>query len=156
MEEPLRMEGQFALRSALGELMRIGRIARRGVSYDAWASAQTFEMINESIFNPVEFRGGVNSNKATGDITHKRSQCFGEFTTPCSGNVNRLNFLKANKKVGGSKTHFKVKNLIHLQKASEKLKLYGEIAVMFTSVGWGRHGDWVALRRSGYFIHRVG
>ena len=49
MGETLAKEGEFALRSELGKLMRIARVARPGALYDASVSAQTSETIAESI-----------------------------------------------------------------------------------------------------------
>ena len=45
--EPLTEDGRFVLRSELGELMRIVRIARPGALYGASVSAQTFETVGD-------------------------------------------------------------------------------------------------------------
>ena len=50
--------------------------------------------------------------------------------------------------VGKSKTHYEVKNLLYLRKATDELKSDGGITIRFTRVGWGEnemsieaHGD---------------
>ena len=64
------MEEKCAQRSELGELMRIARIARPDVLYDATVYAQTSETINEAIINPIDFGeiDDVDWDKATANF----------------------------------------------------------------------------------------
>ena len=64
MEDPPTESEQFKLRSELGALMRIARIARPGSLYGASASAQTFEAIQESVVSPSNFNEIADVNLA--------------------------------------------------------------------------------------------
>ena len=72
MGEPLTVGEQFEVRSELGELMRISRIAIPGALYDASVSAQTSVVVGESIINPIdpEELADVNFAKVLGDPSH--------------------------------------------------------------------------------------
>ena len=95
MDEPLTKQEQFALRSELGKLTRIARIARPCALRDASVSARTFESINETIINLIDFNDVVVANltKECGNVAHSHIPCSGEFSRELSKNVNRSNLL---------------------------------------------------------------
>ena len=67
----LAEDGQFALRSELGRLMRIARFARHDATYGAAVSAKTSEETGEKIIiNPIDFGeiDDVDWDKATANF----------------------------------------------------------------------------------------
>ena len=78
---PLTSDGQFALSSELGRLMRIDRIARQGALYDASTSAPAFDGVDQVIQNPIDFEEIVNVNLASpaGNFKFPHVQGYGEF-----------------------------------------------------------------------------
>ena len=68
-------------------------------------SDQTFGATSETIISPTDFEeiDDVNFEKATGVIKRQRIQGFDEFPSAYSGNVNRSNSHKVNKRLGNRK-----------------------------------------------------
>ena len=63
---PLTSDGQFALSSELGRLMRIDRIARQGALYDASTSAPAFDGVDQVIQNPIDFEEIITARRPKG------------------------------------------------------------------------------------------
>ena len=78
-----------------GGLLWICRTARPGALRDASVSARTFESINETIINLIDFNDVVVANltKECGNVAHSHIPCSGEFSRELSKNVNRSNLL---------------------------------------------------------------
>ena len=108
-KETTTEEAQFELRSELGEIMRIARIARPGALYDASVTAQTFETIDVTIISPTDFEGivDVNSTTVIGANSYARIPGFGGFRRNSSKSANRVNLMKKRKKVDKSKNHLR-------------------------------------------------
>ena len=105
----LTLEEQFALRSELGELIRIARIARPDALYGASVSAQAFGSVGESVINPNDFDAisVVNLTKDIRNITHNRIPCFDEFMMKFTNSVNRAYLINQIKRSGNRKLMIK-------------------------------------------------
>ena len=128
------------MRSELGKLMWLARIARPDAIYDASAAARNFANFKPGNCNEVI---SFEENKEENDnddnpkpIDFEHIPGFKNFMANKSGDVNKVNLLKQQKKADTSKTHFAVANLIFLKKAIRKLKGEGEYQIKFPSVDW--------------------
>ena len=104
------------MRSELGKLMRLARIARPGAIYDASAAARNF-----ANFKPGNCDGDVSFEENEGGNANadkpkpsdsERIPGFKNFAGNKSGSVNKANLPKQRKKADTSETHFAVANLI--------------------------------------------
>ena len=105
------------------ELIRIARIAMPDASYDASVPAQTSEAVGDTILNPIDFVeiADLNLAKSSGNTKRNHAEFFNAFTGTYSMDANVVNLHKINKKAGESKSHFRVRNLLFLQGAIQKL-----------------------------------
>ena len=89
--------------------MLIARIAMPDALYGASVSAKTFESINESITNPIDFNDVVDVylTKAIGGISHSHIPCFDAYSRNFSKSVKRSHFL-GGKEVDKSKPILRV------------------------------------------------
>ena len=134
--------------------MRISRIARPDALYGASESAHTFDAIYESIVNPRDFCdvADVNLERAAIAVNYSHMpgfEVYGRESKNGRREANRLNLPKGRKKVGISKTHFKVRNLAYLQKAITRLIPGGEITIRLPSVEWLRNEMAIAVHCDG-------
>ena len=114
-KDPLAEDERTIFRSEPGKLMRIARTARPGAIYDAPAAAQTFSDVG--ILGVLEQVAGilengekeVSPNEKKEDFEHMPG--FAKFMMGRQKDVNIANLLKGSK-IGSSKTHFTVQNLI--------------------------------------------
>lgn len=94
--EPLTEDGEFALRSELGELMRIAPIAMPGSLYGASVSARTFEDVYRAIGNPIDFEEAISAGNTDGK-GHRmfgRIPGFAEFLASHAKDPNKVNLIK--------------------------------------------------------------
>ena len=124
MNEPLTHDEQCALRSGMGRLMRVARIARRDALYDATIAAQTCEAVGKVLLYPIDFEGVVDVDIATSikNIKCARINGYSDFLEKKAKDAGRVNLLKNNKKMYTSETHTKSRNLLYFQ-VSIKIKI---------------------------------
>ena len=94
--DPLTAAEQFALRSELGELMRISTIERPGALYGALVLSQTFETVGESIVMPIDSEeiGDMNSERDIGAGNYSHMPGVEEFGRKFANDANRANLQK--------------------------------------------------------------
>ena len=119
------------MRSELGKLMWLARIARPDAIYDASVAAQNF-----ANWKPDVSKGEISEDEIQeeepikvdvpkpNDFEHMPG--FKDFLLGNSKEASKVNLFKKPKKVDTSKTHFAVANLLPLKKAIEKLKCGGD------------------------------
>ena len=128
------------MRSELGKLMWLARIARPDAIYDASAAAQNF-----ANWKPDVSKGEISEDEIQeepikvdvpkpNDFEHMPG--FKDFLLENSKEANKVNLFKKPKKADTSKTHFAVENLLFLKKAIRKLKGGGKYQIRFPSMDW--------------------
>ena len=80
MGDPLTVEDQFALRPELGGLMRTAHIAGPDALHGAPATAQTSDVDNREVGNPIVLGGSgeANVSSETGDRKFAHIEGFSE------------------------------------------------------------------------------
>ena len=117
MCEPLTSEEQFVLRSELWGLILADRFTRSDASYGASVSALTSASGEGRFLNPIDSESisDFYLSKSTEVIQHKHIKCLDGFMAKYSM-WKRANLLNIIKRPGESKTHFRVRNFLYLQK----------------------------------------
>ena len=122
----LTEEEQSIMRSELGKLMWLARIARPDAIYDASAAAQNFANwqpdVSKDEISEDEIQEGPIKVDVPKPNDSEHTPGFKDFLFENSKEVNEVNLFKKPKKADTSKTHFAVENLLPLKKAIRKLK----------------------------------
>ena len=140
----LTEEEQSVMRSELGKLMWLARIARPGAIYDAPAAARNFANskpgnCDGEISNEENEEGNANENNPKpSDFAHIPG--FRNFIASKSKDANKVNLLKKQKKADTSKTHFTVANLIFFEESNSEIKRGREVSDKVSQCGLGRRG----------------
>ena len=116
--------GKFALRSELGKLMRIARFSRPDAFYGASISAKTSESLGRVVLNPIDIEvvSDVNIADAVVGINFPQNRRIWRNFGAAIKRCDRSQFSQENKKGGGSKTPFRLGDLLQVQKAIRRIK----------------------------------
>ena len=121
--------------------MRISRSARRGALYDASVSEEASGAIYEAIVKPFDFEEvpDVDVDEVLGANSYSRMPRFDGRDKNSTNDANLANLETKNINADKAKPHFKVRNLLYLQKAIMKFKSDGRNydGIPHLGTGWG-------------------
>ena len=147
------------MRSELGKLMWVARIARPGAIYDASAAAQNFANFKpENCDAELLLLGMIKEMPMLIILNRVISNTFLHlnFAGNKPGSANNANPFRQRKKAGASKTHFAVANLI-FKESNHESKREGKYQIKFPSMDWGEEDIEIEVRcDAGQILNKTG
>ena len=138
------------MRSELGKLMWLARIARPDAIYDASAASQNFANWKPDVSKGEISEDEIQEEHIKVDVSKPNDfeymPGFKDFQLEDSKEANEVDLFKKPKKADTSKTHFAVENLLFLKKAIRKLKGEGKYQIRFPSMDWAEEDIEIEVR----------